>query len=94
MSKFRATYSNGPRTSAEFIANSGSMASGAESSDITVTHNLGVAAFTVVGHVEDGAWSHHVGWRKVSGSSTQVVIKFRNNGPNTAQAFLHFRLVY
>ena len=81
-------------TSPEFTANSGSVASGAESAEILITHNLGSSNFIVKGHLEDGSWSHQFGWRVATRSATQVGIKFKNNGPNTGTAILRFRLEY
>jgi hypothetical protein len=81
-------------TSAEYTADSGTLAPGAESGNVNVAHDLGVMPSVVLGHLEDGAWSDHVGWRVTSRQSTQMVFTFRNNGPNNARAILRYRLVY
>ncbi len=80
--------------SEEFTADSGNLAPGAESGNVNVPHSLGVMPSVVAGHLEDGAWSDHVGWRVTSRQSTQMVFTFRNNGPNNARAVLRYRLIY
>ena len=81
----------------ELTANSGVMAPGSESGNINVALPAAVpsgTSYVVAGHLEDGAWSDHVGWRVTARQTTQVVFTFRYNGPNSAQAILRFRLIY
>lgn len=79
--------------SQEYTVNTGTVASAAESGNMTITHNLGVVPSIVVGHLEDGSWSHEFGWRVVSKDASTVVLKMRNNGPNSGSAILRFRLL-
>lgn len=92
----RPAGSGSVRISGEFTLNSGSLAPGAESGIVAVTHNLGVPVSLVIGHLEDtgSGWAHEIGWRVQDKNATQVLVRFRNNGPNQAQALLRFRLVY
>lgn len=85
----------GRRISAtEWTVNSGSLASGAESSVLSVAHGLGVTPSIVVGHLEDGSWAHQCQWRVNSRDASEVTFRIRNPGPNAATAILRFRLVY
>jgi len=83
--------------SAAFVASSGNMASGAQSPDIVVTHNLNIASnrlnYTVVGHLEDGSWVSQCQWQVISRAANTVTIKFRNAGPQQATAVLRFNLL-
>ena len=78
-----------------YTANSGTIASGAESGDIVVAHTLGVVPNeTIVGLPQDGSWAHQFGIRKGSTwSSTQVSFRFKNNGPNSGTCVLKYQLV-
>lgn len=75
-----------------YTADSGAgVAAGAEAS-VTVNHSLGKTPVLVFGHLEDGTWSSQFGWR-CTRSSTNVVVKLNNHGPNVGQAILHFYLL-
>jgi hypothetical protein len=82
----------GQRWSPEYVADSGSLAVGAEGT-ATIAHSHGAAGL-IVGHLEDGFWAHQMSWRMNTNTATQVSIKFLNQGPNTAQALLRFRMLY
>jgi len=83
----------GTRWSSEFTIDSGSVAAAGQSTPAAITHNLGAPGL-IVGHIEDGSWSHQFGWRMALNTSTQVAVAFLNQGPNPGQAILRFRMLY
>lgn len=84
----------GQRWSPEYTILSSSMAPATQSAaDPVITHNLGAKGI-IVGHVEDGSWSHQLGWRMSINTATQVSVTWYNPGPATAQGLLRFRMLY
>lgn len=78
-----------------FLANSGSIANGAESTS-TVTHNLnlntGTMTAIVSGSLRDGTYAGRFMWRATIAASS-VTITFFNAAGATGQAFLDFYLI-